>query len=335
MLKKNRLVARPCLEVLESRAVLSAITPAQLTGAYGLDAVNYQVGSGSVKGDGTGQTIAIIAVNHDANLSTELGIFDAQYGLANPALAVTNLAGSTTSSGWALEEALDVEWAHAAAPGANLVVIEATSTNVADLVAAINVARDTAGVSVVSMSFGTPEFSSEASYDSLFTTPAGHTGITYLASSGDSGAGVQWPASSSNVVAVGGTTLALDASGNRVGESAWAGSGGGASQYEPEPSYQTSVQASGHRSSPDVALDADPGDRRVGLLGQRGRMDHGGRDQPGEPGLGRPDRRGRPGPHHDRPGDARRGDPDPAGPLRRSRRFVQRHHHRVAGHGRL
>ena len=259
MTRRSRLVIRPRLEALEIRAVLSSLTPAQLTSAYGLNAVTFSSSTGStIKGDGTGQTIAIIDVDHDVNLATELATFDARYGIAPANLAVANFAGNRTDSGWSEEEALDVEWAHAVAPAARLLVVEAASASASDLLAAVNYARSVAGVSVVSMSWGTSEFAGETSYDSTFTTPAGHTGITFLASSGDSGAGSEWPASSINVVAVGGTSLSLSPSGSKLAESAWSGSGGGYSSYEAEPSYQTRVQATGRRGSVDVALDADP-----------------------------------------------------------------------------
>ena len=157
-----------------------------------------------------------------------------------------------------MEEALDVEMAHAAAPGANIVLIEARSASTNDLIAAVNSAKSIPGVSVVSMSWGSSEFSGELSDDSVFTTPSGHVGITYLASAGDDGAGVEWPSSSPNVVGVGGTSLIVNSTGGRAAESAWTSSGGGVSQFEPKPSYQSSVVSGKYRSAPDVSLDADP-----------------------------------------------------------------------------
>ena len=173
---------------------------------------------------------------------------------------MVNQAGSRTDNDWAAEETLDVEWAHAIAPGANLLVVEAASQSIPDLMAAVNTARNTPGVVAVSMSWGFGETPNETSYDSYFTTPAGHTGITFLAASGDDGAlaGASYPSSSPNVVSVGGTRLIVSGSGAYQSESAWVGSGGGYSVYEREPGYQAAVQSTGRRSTPDVAFVADP-----------------------------------------------------------------------------
>ncbi|MEJ8867665.1 S8 family serine peptidase, partial [Pseudomonas jessenii] len=85
------------------------------------------------------------------------------------------LGGSTTDAGWALETSLDVEWAHALAPAAKILLVEANSSSLGDLFSAVSYASTQAGVSVVSMSWGTTEFWGQSSYDSLFTTPAGHS----------------------------------------------------------------------------------------------------------------------------------------------------------------
>jgi len=114
-------------------------------------------------------------------------------------------------------------------------------------------------VVAVSMSWGGGEFSGETTYDSVFTTPGGHGGVAFFASSGDTGAPVSYPAVSPNVVSVGGTSLRL--SGSTYGsESGWSGSGGGISAYESKPSYQNGVvtQSTTKRSNPDVAYDSDP-----------------------------------------------------------------------------
>ena len=122
------------------------------------------------------------------------------------------------------------------------------------------------------MSWGTTEFWGESAYDSIFTTPAGHTGVTFVAASGDSGAwyGPMYPSVSPNVLAVGGTTLTLAANNTYGSETGWSDSTGGFSgydsdwrTYEPEPSYQTAtLQAAGLsygvRTTPDVSFNADP-----------------------------------------------------------------------------
>jgi subtilase family serine protease len=244
---------------LESRLLLSTYTPAQIRSAYGFN---------SLTANGAGQTIAIVDAYNDSHITTDLNTFDQtlsanggpslynQYGDAASFLTVASL-GAPGNADWAMETSLDVEWAHAIAPAAKIVLVEARSDSLSDLLTAVNYARKLSTVSVVSMSWGGGEFSSEASYDSYFTTPAGHKGITFVASSGDSGAGASWPAIASNVLSVGGTSLTLTNSGY-FSESAWSGSGGGVSRYEKKPSYQNAVNSSAYRTNPDVAYNADP-----------------------------------------------------------------------------
>ena len=166
--------------------------------------------------------------------------------------------------------ALDVEWAHAIAPGAQIILVEANSQSLSDLIASVATAARQPGVSVVSMSWGFPEGQSvfaadEATYDSVFNVP----GVTFIASTGDYGAAdPEYPAFSPNVVAVGGTSLTLNTDGSYNSEIGWGynssaaggfiGSGGGISLYEPEPAYQQGVQSTGYRTTPDVSLVADP-----------------------------------------------------------------------------
>src|SRR5207249_4594747 len=114
-------------------------------------------------------------------------------------------------AGWALESVMDVEWAHAIAPNANILLVEVKSQNLADLFVGVDYARKQPGVSVVSMSWGSSEWSGETSYDYHFQTPAGHVGgsglpggITFVAATGDDGAGTEWPSTSPRVLAVGG-----------------------------------------------------------------------------------------------------------------------------------
>jgi hypothetical protein len=256
--RRRRLL--PGGDQLDKRCLLSGFSPAQLTHAYGLDAITFTSPSGStVKGDGSGQTIALVEAYHDPALVGDLHAFDRAFNLPDPALTTLNLGGTLSNAGWALEESLDVEWAHAIAPRANLVVVEARSQSRSDLLAAVNAARNLPSVGVISMSWGFGEAPYQSS--SHYATPPGHMGITMVAASGDDGlaGGAEWPATSRNVLAVGGTSLTLDNFGNYRSEAAWSGSGGGYSRFEVEPAYQRTVQATGKRSTPDVAFDADPG----------------------------------------------------------------------------
>lgn len=256
MHRRPRRAARPRLEILDARWLPAALTPAQVIGAYGLDAVRFPMADGStVVGDGSGQTIAIVTAYYNPALAESVGVFNQAYGL--PGFQLTRIAlTDRIDSGWAEEQTLDVQWAHAAAPGANIVVVEAASPGRRDILAAINVARNVPGVSVVSMSFGSDEFANQARQNGVFRTPAGHGGVTFVAAAGDSGAGAEWPAASPYVVAVGGTTLNVGVGG--VAESSWSSGGGGASLYEFQPSYQRGVQSSGRRTTPDVAMLANP-----------------------------------------------------------------------------
>jgi subtilase family serine protease len=251
---------RPRIEELEPRTLPSAtytggLTPGQVRHAYGFDRISF----GSARGDGRGQTIAIVTAYDDPTIATDLALFDRQFALPAPA-AFTKLALPGTRAvnpTWSLETALDVEWAHAVAPGAKLLLVEAPTGNLGDLLGAADTARQQAGVSVVAMSWGTAELSVETALDSTFTTAANHPGVAFVAGSGDGGAaGALWPALSPNVLAVGGTVLTVSATGTYVTESAWVGSGGGASMYETAPVAQTAVTKRARRTGPDVAYGA-------------------------------------------------------------------------------
>jgi subtilase family serine protease len=242
---ENGWSAHPLMHVRPATATPSpsALTPTQIRSAYGLPSTG-----------GAGTTIAIVDAYDDPNVLNDLTVFSTQYGLL-PVNFVEHKMATTISvdTGWALETSLDVQWAHAIAPNAMILLVEAKSNSLGDLLAAVSYAKSQPNVVAVSMSWGGSEFSTETSYDSYFSS----SGITFFASSGDSGAGVIWPASSPNVVAVGGTTLNL-ASGSVV-ETGWSGSGGGISRYEPKPAYQTSFGlSSSMRAVPDVSYDADP-----------------------------------------------------------------------------
>ena len=262
-----------------------AYTPAQIRAAYGVDKLTL---------DGTGQTIAIVDAYDNPEIFPALDAFDNQFGLtstgetlynqygpASSFLTILDQNGQATSlpgtdpngagtNNWEAEETLDVEWAHTIAPGAQIILVEANGQSLADLMAGVATAARQPGVSVVSMSWGFAEgqavfASDEATYDSVFTTP----GVTFVASTGDYGAAdPEYPAFSPNVVAVGGTSLTLNADNSYNSETGFGyessalgtfiGSGGGISLYEPEPAYQEGVQSTGNRTIPDVSLVADP-----------------------------------------------------------------------------
>ena len=157
---------------------------------------------------------------------------------------------------WALETSLDVQWAHAIAPSAKIYLIEATSNSIADLLSAVDDAVNN-GATIVSMSFGGWEYATEVNNDYHFNKST----VTFIAAAGDSGYGVNYPAASPYVLAVGGTTAVLGKNNTYGSETAWSGSGGGRSKYELLPSYQSGLPvpyATGYRAVPDVAYDANP-----------------------------------------------------------------------------
>ncbi len=254
----------------------TGFTPGQIRAAYGFSSIQF----GMTAGNGAGQTIAIVDAYNDPYLvstgssnfaTSDLARFDAAFHLPDPPsfikvgeygtgqLPGADPTGAGAASGnWETEEALDVEWAHALAPQANIVLVETNSGSSLDLYQGVRTALAMPNVSVVSMSWGSPEYSSERAYDSTFTTPAGHIGVTFVAATGDLGSPGEYPAFSPNVVAAGGTTLTLGSGGGYGSETPWALAGGGVSAFEPAPAYQLSAQATGMRTTPDVAFDANP-----------------------------------------------------------------------------
>ena len=148
------------------------------------------------------------------------------------------------------------------APGASILLVEAATATFGDLTAAVSYARSVAGVSVVSMSWGSPEFGGitpEMFYDTNFTTPSNHAGVVFAAAAGNAGSPGMYPAYSPNTLAVGGTTLALNTDNTILQEQAWSHGGGGVSLYESQPSFQSGfvTQSTTKRTMPDVAFDAD------------------------------------------------------------------------------
>lgn len=232
----------------------TGVTPAEIKKIYHLPATG---GKG---------TIAIIDAYDDMTIEGDLAVFDKRYHLpactaANKCLEKHKMTHSIAANGgWAMEIALDVEWAHAIAPKAKILLVEAKTPSGANLLNAINYAALRKDVVAISMSWGGAEFSDELLYDGHFIDKA-NPNAAFFASSGDNGSGASWPASSPNVIGVGGTSFKLSSKGTLISESAWSGSGGGVSAYEKEPAYQTAYkisQAGGMRAIPDVSYDADP-----------------------------------------------------------------------------
>jgi len=246
-------IGKPPIHIFRAAQKLPAgLTPAEVKRIYHLPASG---GSG---------TIAIVDAYDDANIESDLNYFNDHYGIAQCTVKdgcfEKHKMGTSmgTNAGWAIEESLDVEWAHAIAPQAKILLIEAVTPSGQNLLNAIDYAASRSDVIAISISWGGAEFPEEISLDSHFTSVAG---AVFFASSGDGGAGVSWPAASPKVIGVGGTSLELFQNGNFISESAWSGSGGGASAYEPEPDYQRTYdisRAKGHRAVPDVAYNADP-----------------------------------------------------------------------------
>lgn len=238
--------------LITPKALPTGISPSQAKSAYNLNGV----------GGGSG-TIAIIIAYDNSRIESDLATFSRQFGLrscttANGCFEKVKMSSRIPfSSDWAIEAALDVEWAHAIAPGAKILLVEARTNSGTDLLKAVNYARNRSDVKAISMSWGGDEFSNEVSYESYFIS---RFGATFFASSGDSGHGTSWPAVSANVVSVGGTTLNL-LGGSFSSETAWSGSGGGKSTYIGAPSYQSTFgvpSASAKRVTPDVSYDANP-----------------------------------------------------------------------------
>jgi len=234
----------------------SGLSPAQVRAAYGLASTG---GSG---------VIAIVDAYNFPSALNDFNVFSAQFGL--PQETSTNVTSSSNqhfqivyaqgsqpnnNGGWALEEALDIEWAHALAPNAKIVLVEAASNSNANLYGAEDVAKAIAGVKEVSNSWGGGESSGETSNDSHFV----QSGVVFFASGGDSGGAIEYPACSVNVVAAGGTSLHMSGT-TKTGETAWSGTGCGVSAYEPIPSFQSGVAGvtGSGRNADDIAAVADP-----------------------------------------------------------------------------
>ena len=228
--------------------------PADVRSFYGVNAVTFN----GTFGNGAGQTVAIIDAYKSGTEAADLASFSSTFGLPAPSMTIVSQTGSTTAlpafnSGWAGEISLDIEWVHAMAPQAKIMMVECNSASNSDLYAGVQYAANN-GATVVSMSFGGGE---STSYDSVFT----HANVTYLASTGDTGGAIEGPSTSVNVVAVGGTAIApANSTGAYGSESAWTDGGGGVSAVEARPNYQIGINTGSttRRTVPDISAIADP-----------------------------------------------------------------------------
>jgi len=260
-------------------------TPASLACVYKLvvQAAGCNPNTVSAVPTGGSKVIAIVDPFHAPNALADLTTFSRQFGLPAPTdatfevvYALANGTQTTTApptgpppdptgpppdkTGWEIEVSIDIEWAHAMAPNAKIILVEAVSNQIPDLMGAEDLASRLvagAGGGEVSNSWGSGEFPDEASLDSHFSTQR----VVYFASTGDS-PGTSWPSVSINVVAVGGTSISRDpSSGTFVGEAAWYDAGGGPSAYIGRPAYQNGVSGvigGTHRGVPDMSAVANP-----------------------------------------------------------------------------
>jgi len=258
----------------------SGETPESLGCVYGL--VSKPASGCPVKYTGTfnnpnggAGVIAIVDAYDYPTAENDLNVFSSQFGLPpcttqNGCFKKVYATGAKPKAncGWAQEAALDIEWAHAMAPNAQIVLVEAASNSNANLYNAVDVAFNqvlcgqstkcpalSSGYGQVSMSWGSSEFSSETSQDSHFSK----TGVVFFAASGDSGGKTIYPGTSPFVVSAGGTTVNRT-NGSFSSETAWSGSGGGPSKYEPRPGYQDAIVGivGTQRGAPDFSFDANP-----------------------------------------------------------------------------
>ena len=262
--------ARVCGAAAPHRAACHAIIDLEVTGAlssstatpsgYGPGDLQsaYKLPSGTAGG---GRTVAIVDAYDLPSAQSDLNTYRAQYGLpacASGCFSKVNQNGGSTppaaDAGWGQEIMLDLDMVSAACPNCKVLLVEANSSSLTDLGTAVNTAVGLGAVAV-SNSYGGPESAAQISYDTSYYR---HPGVAVTASSGDSGFGVQYPAASQYVTAVGGTSLTPMSSPRGYTESGWTGAGSGCSAYEPKPAWQHDTGCA-HRTVADVSAVADPG----------------------------------------------------------------------------
>jgi subtilase family serine protease len=210
-----------------------------------------------VSGLSSSATVAIVDAYANPNAASDLAAYRTAMGLGPANLTQVNQSGGSISTvagntSWGQEEMLDLEMVSAICPTCKILYVGANSAGMTDLGTAVNRAVSL-GAGAVSNSYGGSESRSELSWDTYYN----HPGVAITVSSGDSGYGVEYPAASQYVTAVGGTTLTLNSGGTRASETVWSGAGSGCSAYEGKPSWQHDT-ACARRTVADVAADANP-----------------------------------------------------------------------------
>jgi subtilase family serine protease len=237
--------------------------PQLMAGPVGLGPTQIQSAYKLAGLDAAGRTVAIVDAYDDPRAESDLATFRNTYHLpacttANGCFKKVNQNGATSplpagDYGWAEEISLDLDAVSSACPSCHILLVEASSPNTDPLGTAVNTAAATPGVVAISNSYGGAEDSTITGADHYFN----HPGIAVTASSGDSGYGVSWPASSQYVTAVGGTTLATASNARGWNEATWSGAGSGCSAFEPKPAWQHDAGCA-KRTVADVSADADP-----------------------------------------------------------------------------
>jgi hypothetical protein len=231
--------------------------PAQLQSAYKLPSSTA----------GAGQTVAVVDAFNDPNAAADLAAYRSAAGLpacGTGCFSVVNENGAgsplpTNDGGWALEESLDVDMVSAICPLCHITLVEASTASDTDLGTAVNTGVKL-GAKFVSNSYGGSESTSDPTFDSQYYN---HPGVAVTASAGDDGYGVSYPAASSDVVSVGGTSLATASNARGWAETVWGssaggeGTGSGCSAFDAKPTWQTDTGCA-KRTDNDVSADADP-----------------------------------------------------------------------------
>ncbi|QUQ66238.1 S53 family peptidase [Kutzneria sp. CA-103260] len=232
-------------------AAPAGLSPANLQSAYKLSTAG-----------GAGLTVAIVDAYDDPNAEKDLATYRSTFGLpacttANGCFKKVNQNGAASplpagNTGWAEEISLDVDMVSAICPKCHILLVEASSASIANLGTSVNTAVRLGAVAV-SNSYGAGEFSGETSSDTYYN----HPGVAITVSSGDAGYGVEYPAASRYVTAVGGTHLVTSSTARGWTETAWSGAGSGCSAYEAKPTWQHDTGCT-RRTVADVSAVADP-----------------------------------------------------------------------------